>query len=560
MAHTPDKYRLIALCNVVYKIISKVVANRLKPFLPVLVSGEKSGYVEGRQILDNIIQAQEVVHSLTSKKQVGMIMQLDIAKAYDKVNWVYLRKMLIAFRFDHSWVRWVMALVTSSSFSILVNGTPSGIFSPSRGLRQGDPLSPFLFIIMMEGLGRAIKQVKYSGKIKGLQLTDNGMEVNLSKSKIFFFNTNIAVQKNISRILGFQRDFLPSKYLGVLLTAKPMLKSIWEPLINKLQDKVSTWTIKYLNLAGKLVLTKAVLQAIPISMLSALPAPKGVLQQFRNIQRNFLWDKEETERKWALVSWDKICKPKKHGGLGFDDQEILSKALGAKIWWHWVYHPETQWENIWKEKYANSWQNNDLIRMSGNIKGSYIWNKAWENKRLVQEYSLWEIREGNLALFWEDNWEQEPILAKEDFLGLKQELDSQGLIKVKDFLIHSNPTDKWRTWKNIECRNSSLLKTRAEELRKIVEKRKILVAEGQDQLRWGNNKEGTFILKEAKKHSPLDPGVPNKIWQKLWRHQGWMKIKLYMWVVYHKKILTWDKIRKRGVQGPSRCPLCEAQE
>jgi len=112
-----------------------------------------------------------------------------------------------------------------------------------------------------------------------------------------------------------------------------MLKSIWEPLIDKLQDKVSKWTIRSLNLAGRLVLTKAMLQAIPIFMLSALPAPKGVLQQFRNIQRNFLWGKEETKRKWALVSWDKICKPKNHGGLRLDDQEILSKALGAKLWW-----------------------------------------------------------------------------------------------------------------------------------------------------------------------------------------------------------------------------------
>ena len=175
------------------------------------------------------------------------------------------------------------------------------------------------------------------------------MEVNLSKSKIFFFNTNIAIQKNISIILGFQRDFLPSKYLGVPLTTKPMLKRIWEPLINKLQDKVSKWTINSLNLAGKLVLTKVVLQVIPIFMLSALPAPKGVFQQFRNIQRNFLSGKKENRKKWALVSWDKICKHKNHGGLGLDDQEILSNVLGAKLWWRWVHNPKAQWENIWKE-------------------------------------------------------------------------------------------------------------------------------------------------------------------------------------------------------------------
>lgn len=128
--------------------------------------------------------------------------------------------------------------------------------------------------------------------------------------------------------------------MGVPLTAKPMHKNIWEPLINKMQDKVRKWTIRSLNFAGRLVLTKAVLQSILVFMLSALPAPKGVLQQFINIQRDFLWGKEDTRKKWALVSWEKICRPKNHGGLGLVDQEILSNVLGAKIWWRWVHDPK----------------------------------------------------------------------------------------------------------------------------------------------------------------------------------------------------------------------------
>ena len=94
-----------------------------------------------------------------------------------------------------------------------------------------------------------------------------------------------------------------------------------------------------------------------------------------------------------------MCKPKNHGGLGLDDPEILCKVLGAKLWWRWIKEPEAQWEIIWKEKYASSWLDNDRIRMDGNIRGSHIWNKAWENKGLIQDNSFWEIREGYLALF-----------------------------------------------------------------------------------------------------------------------------------------------------------------
>src|SRR5690606_30670075 len=160
--------------------------------------------------------------------------------------------------------------------------------------------------------------------------------------------------RNISRILGFQRDSLPSKYLGIPLTARPIHKSIWEMVLNNMQDRVNKWTFCALNLAGRLVLTKAILQSIPVFMLSALLAPKGVLKQIRDIQRDFLWGKEETRKKWTLVSWEKMCKPKSQGGLDLDDQEIFCKALGAKLWWRWVKEPKYQWPRIWKEKYASS--------------------------------------------------------------------------------------------------------------------------------------------------------------------------------------------------------------
>eukprot|EP00253_Pinus_taeda_P018385 PITA_18385 len=320
-ATTPAKFRPIALCNVLYKIISKVIANILKPILPGLISEEQSSYVEGRQILDNILLAQEMVHTLQSRKVTGMMMQLDLSKAYEKASWNYLEAILTAFRFASHWIRWIMALIKSTRFSILVNGTPANQFTPSRGLRQGDPLSPFLFVILMEGLSRLIRQAKEEGKIKGLQplpsipatthqqFVDDtmlhgsptvkeaqgyknilklfseasGMDINLSKSTIFFFNMNVAVQRNLSRILGFRRGNLPSRYLGAPLLDKLWQKSHWEKLLDNLKKICQHWTHRALNFAGRLVLTKVVLQAIPQYMLSIIPAPQGILQQIRNI-------------------------------------------------------------------------------------------------------------------------------------------------------------------------------------------------------------------------------------------------------------------------------------
>eukprot|EP00253_Pinus_taeda_P001852 PITA_01852 len=208
---------------------------------------------------------------------------------------------------------------------------------------------------MMEGLSKVIKSTNVEGKIQGLKLTLNG---NALTHQQFVDDTmrqgtpTVKEDKAFKQILndfvmaaGTERTTTLQIY-GNTSNGQSLSKEVWEPVTNKLQDKFRKWTSRSLNLAGRLVLTKVVLQTIPIFMFSTLPAPKGVLQHIRNIQRDFLWGKGEEKNKWALVAWDKLCKPKTHGGLGVHDPETLSKVLGAKLWWRWLKESITPWVKV----------------------------------------------------------------------------------------------------------------------------------------------------------------------------------------------------------------------
>ena len=136
---------------------------------------------------------------------------------------------------------------------------------------------------MLQGIP-TVKEAQALKKILNDFALATGTEVSLDKSKVLFFNTDIAIERNLTRILVFQRDELPSKYLGMPLTDKPLSKGLWEPVTNKLLEKGKKWTRRSLSFTGRLVFTKAILQAIPIFILSSLPAPKGVMKQIRSIQ------------------------------------------------------------------------------------------------------------------------------------------------------------------------------------------------------------------------------------------------------------------------------------
>lgn len=166
-----EEFRPISLCNFIYKLISKIIAECLKPFLAKVITQEKFSFLHHRQILDVVGVTQEGIHSIKTKKPPALVLKLDLIKSYDKIDWVYLHLLLLHIRLDQDLVNWIMACVTNIKLSVLVNGSPSYFFHSHMGLRQGCPLSPLFFILVMDGLSRLIASSKRHNAIGGVRVS-----------------------------------------------------------------------------------------------------------------------------------------------------------------------------------------------------------------------------------------------------------------------------------------------------------------------------------------------------------------------------------------------------
>ena len=252
-----SKFRPISLCNVFYKIISKVIANRLKSILNSIISEAQSAFIADRLITNNILIAFESLHYISTQcsgREGYIAMKLDISKAYDRVEWCFLEKIILHMGFTESWVAMIMQCVSTVTYSILINGESKGFIRPSRGLRQGDPLSPFLFLFCAEGLNALLCKAAADKEIKGPSLcrhgprithlffaddcllfyrsnaaecqknqlllewyeAGSGQQVNNAKTTIFFSrNTSEEVQQEIEDLLGVLAIKHYDKYLGL---------------------------------------------------------------------------------------------------------------------------------------------------------------------------------------------------------------------------------------------------------------------------------------------------------------------------------------------------------
>lgn len=173
------QFRPIGLCNSIYKMVTKVIVNRLKPILPSLISPTQCSFVPKRQITDNVIIVQEMLHTMRKKQGVtgSMSIKIDFEKAYDRLRWSFIRHALLELRIPQVMLEVIMHCICSTSLQILWNEEPTESFKPTRGIRQGDPLSPYIYVICMERLTHLIEHAVQIGAWKPMRASRNGPQL-----------------------------------------------------------------------------------------------------------------------------------------------------------------------------------------------------------------------------------------------------------------------------------------------------------------------------------------------------------------------------------------------
>ncbi|KAK2444918.1 hypothetical protein QL285_015908 [Trifolium repens] len=595
-------FRPISLLGCIYKLVAKVLVARLAKVIGDLIPNTQSAFIKGRQLVDGVLVVSEVIDYAKKSRKECLIFKVDFEKAYDSVDWGFLDYMLRRFGFGEKWCAWMKACICSGNMSVLVNGCPTEEISIKRGLKQGDPLAPFLFLIVAEGLGALMRMAVTRGRFQPfkvgrgeypvsiLQYVDDtlcigeasvdnlwalkavlrgfemasGLKVNFWKSCLVGINVPNEFMGMASDFLNCRIGNLPFKYLGLPVGASPRLCSTWAPMVDSIRRRLGSWGNKYVSLGGRIVLINAVLNALPIFFLSYLKMPVKVWREVVKIQRNFLWGGLANRRKLCWVKWSAICKPKKEGGLGIKDLRLMNSSLLAKWRWKLLEEGDEMWKKIVVAKYGNFVVGNCSLDVNNFGAGASVW---WRDICRLDSGIGWfsqmvskKVGNGNNTLFWKDVW-----VGEESFVSRFPRLF--GISVQKDCRVG----DVGR-WENGEWRWSLLWRRNffvweegiLQELMEVLGG--VTLSNANDQWIWIPGSEDGFSVKSAYVFLDysLNPRLPmstleNFVFKFIWKCGVPSKVSALSWQVLLNRAPTRENLRHRGVirVDESRCPFCD---
>jgi hypothetical protein len=583
-------FRPISLVGGMYKIVSKVLANRLKTVLGKLISYSQNAFIGGRQILDSVLIANECLDARMRIGKPGVICKLDLEKAYDHVNWSFLLYLLKRCGFGERWREWIEWCISSVRFSILVNGSPEGFFNSSRGIRQGDPLSPLLFVMVMEALSRMVNATVEQGLIAGFSVGErvfsdlvvshslfaddtlifceacpeqiryvclillcfeavSGLKVNLGKSELVAVG-EVGSIGTLAAYLGCRVANLPMKYLGLPLGAAYKAVSMWNEVTEQMERRLAGWKKLCLSKGGRVTLIKSTLSNLPTYYLSLFPVPVSVANRIEKIQRDFLWGGMGDEPKMHLVNWDQVCRPIRAGGLGIRNVLKFNKALLGKWLWRYATESEALWYKIIKEKYEEQ----DGGWVSKEVSGSFgvgLWKHIRRGWDLFAQNVRFEVGIGSKIRFWHDTWcGNQPLQqAFPSLFSIARYKEAW----VKDNFIWRNGVVEWNVIfvRAIQDWEMDVISSFFELLYSCK------ISQGNvDRIRWFPSKKGIFEVKSFYKvlSNPTNEVFP---WKSIWRCKVPLRVAFFGWNAALGKILTHDNLRKRRIIVVEWCCMCK---